>query len=1097
LAEKHNRDLIPFFLGLAGPFGPAKLPRTKLAAWFSLFANFSNPRVLHSTQALHDLYTSFLSHPDRSLQAAALSCLLTYKPPFLLLHEERLRGLLDDTRWRDELAQLDIANINGDERPTLVDAVIRLLFGFVRERRTRDRRGTVLAVLGGCTDSELDLLVTLMLKDVVPGALGATDMDVMPSVPAAVSLKQQIGFLQVLGDVLKQLGPRLISSWHALVSATISVTAHAQSSLEALRQDNKDLEEDVEPPPEDVEDADPQSSSPKQLRTIRQLGFRRLAGFFRISDSFDFGPYMTELFRTVVSPRLASLPRENTQAPSALMELLYVWSSDERYATFLVDYDERVLPQVYACLTAPGVKPTVISRILDIVDRLLSLVSLDEDVSQRIIRPHVSLLLSNLAILVQDTKSDTVASNQLAQRQIGILSGIAHYLSDGTQASTLLSLFFPLLRKPIKHVGERVKADILKIVVNTLPLVPDLAEPSSSTYTLTYELLSSLFQSVRSRQCRVALIAAFHALSSIDISVQGLAELLEQLNAYSTKRIGEPDFDRRLEAFAKLNGTMHTSLTPSQWLPLLYNLLHFIQDPNELAIRSNSAQGFKHFINAVAAGSDPDYQTIFLRKLLPGLKNGLRSKNEMVRSDVLGVIAYAVARCDNITTLQDMKVLLEDGDEEANFFNNIYHVQLHRRIRALNRLADHCDASHLRSSTLADVFVPLVGNLITPASHVDHHLVTAAITATGRMAKQLSWGAYYALVQQYLKLSGAKDGSERLYIRTMVAILDSFHFSMDGIASGETDAVELEDVNEEHKPPEPALASSRVSDAVNHRLLPALLRHLENREETEDTLRIPISIGIIKIALHLPGTIKEAQITKLITVLSQALRSKSSETRDITRDTLCKISVMIGPSCLPVILREMRGALIRGPQLHVLAYVTHAILTHVTKAENVETFKDLDNCVEDVAYISAEVIFGEPGKDVESEGFKTKMREVRSSGSKGLDSLAIIAKFITPPKISSLLKPLRAVMQETEALKVMLKVDDALQRVASGLNSNEHLGPKELLVLCHTLINNNSNFHKHGAKTDRKGKRGKRDAIVELKRNPDASEDHYTVNSFR
>jgi len=173
------------------------------------------------------------------------------------------------------------------------------------------------------------------------------------------------------------------------------------------------------------------------------------------------------------------------------------------------------------------------------------------------------------------------------------------------------------------------------------------------------------------------------------------------------------------------------------------------------------------------------------------------------------------------------------------------------------------------------------------------------------------------------------------------------------------------------------------------------------------------------------------------------------------------------------------------------------MLTHVTKAENVETFKTLDNCVEDVAHISAEVIFGEPGKDVESEGFKTKMREVRSSGSKGLDSLAIIAKFITPPKISGLLKPLRAVMQETEALKVMLKVDDALQRVASGLNSNEHLGPNELLVLCHTLINHNSKFHKHGAKTDRKGKKEKGDAIVELKRNPEVLEDHYTVNSFR
>ena len=1101
MAERHNRDLIPLFLNQASPLGPAKLPRTKLAAWFALFSNFTNPRVLHATQMLQDIYTSFLSYPDRPLQGLALSCLCTYKPPYLLPHADRLRGLLDESRWRDELAQLDIANFSGEERPAVVDAVVRLLFGFVRERRTRDRRGTVLAVLGGCSDSELDLLVKLMLQDVLPTALDTTDVGVVPSVASDASLKQQIGFLHLLGDVLKQLGTRLTSSWHALISATINLTFHAQSSLEALRQENKDPEEEMELLAEEIEEADLQASSPKQLRTVRQLGIRRFADFFRTSVPFNFEPYMKEAFRALLSPRLASLPRENTQAPSGLLDLLFVWSSDERYATFLVDYDERVLPQVYGCLTAPGVKPTVISRILDIVDRLLLLASVHEDIQQRAIRPHVTILLTNLTTLVQGTKGDTVGSNQLAQRQISILSGLSHYLADGTQASTLLKLFFPLLRKPTKHVGERVKTDILKIMANLFPLIPDLAEPSSSAYKLTFELVSSLFQSVRSRQCRVALIAAFHALSVVDVSLRDLAELLEQLNAYSTKRIEEPDFDRRLEAFSKLNETLHTSLTPSQWLPVLHNLLHFIQSPNELAIRSNSSQGFKHFVDAVVVKSDPEYQTIYLRRLLPGLKNGLRSKNEMVRSDVLGVIAYAVSRCDHITALQDMKVLLEGGDEEANFFNNIYHVQIHRRMRALNRLADHCDASRLRSSTLAEVFVPLVGNFIAPTSHTDHHLVTAAIAATGRMARHLSWGPYYALVQQYLKMAGTKDSSERLYIRTIVAILDSFHFPMDEIAvpqsSGELDAVEPEDTNEEQCPPEPALTSSRVSDAVNHRLLPALIRHLENRSEVEDALRIPVSIGIVKIALHLPEVIREAQVTKLVTVLSQVLRSKSSETRDITRDALCKICILIGPSYLPVILREMRGALIRGPQLHVLAYVTHALLVHVTKPENVETFKRLDNCVEDVAHISAEVIFGEPGKDVQSEDFKTKMREVRSSGSKGLDSLAIIARFITPPKISGLLRPLRAVMQETEALKVMVKVDDVLRRLSSGLNSNEHLGPKELLVLCHTLISQNSKFQKNVVKVSQKRKRAKGNAIVELKRDPVILEDHYAVNSFR
>ena len=1029
--------------------------------------------------------------------------MLTYKPPHLLPLTERLRGLLDDTRWRDELAQLDIASFAGEERPALIDVVIRILFGFVRERHTRDRRTTILATLNGCTNSELDLLVTLMLQTVLPAALENANSRAVMAIPSSIPLKPQVGFLHLLGDVLKQLGPRLIARWDALIITTISLTAHAQTSLEILKQEDRDPEDEAEPPAEAVEeDADPQASSPKLLRGIRQLGMRRLADFFRNSTPFDFTTYMSELFRTLISPRLASLPNENTQAPSALLDILYTWSSDERYATFLVDYDNRVLPQVYACLIAPNVKPTVVARVLDLVDRLLELSAGREDISQRIILPHVPLLLSNLAALVQGVKGDAVASDQLVQRQIGILSGLAHYISDGTQASTLLELFCPLLRKPNKQVGERTKADILNIVANLLPLIPGLTEPNSSIYRVTYDLISSLFQTVRSRQCRIALVAVFRALSIIDLSPQQLAEFIEQLNAFSSKRIEEPDFDQRLKAFTNLNDILYSSLTPPQWLPVLFNLLYCIQDPDELAIRSNSRQGFKHFIDAVVAGSDPEYQTIFLRKLFPGLKNGLRSKNEMVRADILSVIAYAVARCDGITTLQDMKVLLEGGEDEANFFNNIHHVQLHRRIRALNRLAEHCDERQLRSSNLADIFIPLVGNFVVSPSSLDHNLVTAAITATGRMARQLSWGPYYHLVQRYLKLSKAKDAPQRLCIRTIVAILDGFHFPMDEIATPEPsgllepDAFEPEGA-EEVDPIGPKQASDRISDAVNNKLLPALLRHLENRNETEDTLRIPISIGIAKIALHLPLTTREAQVTKLITTLSQVLRSKSSETRDLTRDTLCKISIMLGSSYLPIILGEMRGALTRGPQLHVLAYVTHALLVHVTKEDNVEAFRNLDNCVEDVAHISAEVIFGEPGRDVQSEDFKTKMREVRSSGSKGFDSLGIIAKLISPPKISSLLMPLRAIMQETETLKVMQKVDDALRRIAGGLNSNDHLVPKELIVLCHTLISQNSKLQKHMVKVEQKRKRAKEDAIVEPKGHAEDVDGHFTINSFR
>jgi U3 small nucleolar RNA-associated protein 20 len=212
--------------------------------------------------------------------------------------------------------------------------------------------------------------------------------------------------------------------------------------------------------------------------------------------------------------------------------------------------------------------------------------------------------------------------------------------------------------------------------------------------------------------------------------------------------------------------------------------------------------------------------------------------------------------------------------------------------------------------------------------------------------------------------------------------------------------------------------------------------------------------------MHLSETYQGPQISKIIVVLIQILRSKSQEVRDLTRETLCKNSTIVGPEPLPRIIKELRGALTRGPQLHALAFVTHSILVHATTGENAGRFTVLDGCVGDVAHISAEVVFRQSGKDVQSEEFKTKMREVRSSASKGLDSFMITAKHITASRIAAFLTPIRATMHETVAIKPMQQAEDVLRRIASGLNASASLKPVDILVLCQKLISQNAKFLK-------------------------------------
>jgi len=1073
------------------------------------------------------VYLTLLSHPDRSLQNISLSCLLAYKSPSLVPYEERIRGLLDDTRWREELTLLDIDGIPPALRSDAVDMIIRVLFGVMLGRGqgrggSAERRSAVLSTLAACTDQELGLLIDLMLKPIgwdrtsgqeltIEGVLCTTSVEIGQD---GVSQKQLVGFLNLLGDVLKNLGSRLVRYWPALLGATINIIATAHSRIEKVTdstfavevhtlegEEEEDLEDDVD----EIPISGPSTLHLKVTRAIRQIGVKRFTDFFGIPAVFDFTPYMPTAFKSFITPRLSSFNKENTQAPSALLELFHSWTIDGIHLSFLVDFNHDTLPKIFDCLIATNVKPSVISKIFDIVENIIHFSTEDEYISANLLKPFVSRLLSNLSGLMEKTKG-SILPTTIGQRQIAILSEVSKHCREPEQASTLLAMLIPLLRKPHKVVPDKVKVGLVKIVGDLIRLIPDLADRNSVTFQTTYRLLSRLFQTLRSRPARINLVSTFDRLAQTVTSLSDMADLLGSLNAYSVKRLDEPDFDRRLRAFASLNETFHQTMLPSDWLPVLFNMLYFIQDSGELATRANASFAMKHFIDHFAAQSSSDYDQIFLTVLYPGIKNGLRTKNESVRAELLSVLAYSVEKCTHVATIKEMEVLLEGGDEEANFFNNVLHVQVHRRSRALRRLADHCDEGHIRSSSIKEIFIPLVGNFIS-AGTVEHHLVDVAITTTGRMARRLAWTAYYALVRKYLSLSEAKDISERVYVRTLVSLLDNFHFSMDQVESkiGAVEVAEDEDEFGEDLPEPASTAISdqldiatvgQIGDAVNLRLLPKLLGFLESSDpNTENQTRILIAAGFVAVAKHLPVAARDAQITRLLTILSQILRSRSQEMRDLVRDSLNRIFVNLGPSYLPTLFRELRASLTRGPQLHVLAHITHSVISHVTTGEHASNFSTLDDCVNDIAHIAAEVVFGESGKDLQAEDFKSKMREVRGSSSRGLDSFSIIAKNISPSKISSLLAPVKGVMHETSSLKFMGLVDEVLKRITVGLNGNQHLDATELLTLCNTLISQNAKFLQQTPLRRRNSV--KNDVMVQVTRQVTSQSNHYADNSHR
>ena len=97
--------------------------------------------------------------------------------------------------------------------------------------------------------------------------------------PEYVSEKQQVGFLTLLGDLLKHLGSRVVPRWSALLERVLDLIAGAQAALNAHMVGAVDISAEEEPAEGEEEGHEEPTGSLRTLRSIRPLGLKRLADF--------------------------------------------------------------------------------------------------------------------------------------------------------------------------------------------------------------------------------------------------------------------------------------------------------------------------------------------------------------------------------------------------------------------------------------------------------------------------------------------------------------------------------------------------------------------------------------------------------------------------------------------------------------------------------------------------------------------------------------------------------------------------------------------------------------------------------------------------
>lgn len=830
-------------------------------------------------------------------------------------------------------------------------------------------------------------------------------------------LRKISGFVNLLNDIYGSLGYK----YNDVLRTSIEPLVYSLTISQKVIDDDNNADYDL--------------IVKKTARNIRQLGMKCLGDLFKVlGESFQWEEYINLIYEEIIKPRLNNFTEENLQQASSLMKLMTSWIELPNLISFL--YIDKFAPveAIISMITNPHVKESVVATVLDFSIAALSKRGMDSDDYFTLLALLVETLLKHLPTIL-----DITTNKEINAKAINILLILieGNYIDENSTRASLIESLTKALDKPSNQVDTKDKVFILL----SLSSLIDNYDCSFDDIKPLFQACSKAFRVYSDRHIRETLVRVFRSLGNRFVELDKVSHLLEGINSYSDKRIEEPNFEKRLGSFREINEELYLTLTTVQWLPIIYCALYFINDELELAIRTNATYTLNRFIDCFSQKTSIELAQghihIFKDVILPHLRIGLRKPNEVVQTEYISVLSHAVEHANYYSELNDMKVLLFSNDEEANFFKNVNHIQLHRRQRAVKRVAEY--RNKLSENSISHYILPIIEHYALSQDEKLRNITNETVDTISLLVRCVSWNQFKALFRRYI--SGMKNSKEELLknnVNLVVAVSKSLLASIEARNNKSSEDI-MKDLPSNH---------NDINNYITKEIFPSLLKTLTIRNDETIVSRIALSEAMISLVMCISDELIESELPGILTSTCQVMRSRSEELRDTVRKTLCKIAVILGPKYFKFILNELKGALSRGSQIHVLSFTVHALLVTVS---NVFEHGELDESTQLIIDIVMEDIFGAAGQEKDSDGYTSKMKEVKFK--KSFDSGEILCNNISLQCFGLLVEPIKLLLQENVSLKTQNKLDELLRRYALGLNRNEESSTRDVLLLSYELHN--------------------------------------------
>ncbi|XP_052022007.1 small subunit processome component 20 homolog [Apodemus sylvaticus] len=864
----------------------------QLIAHLQVFSKFSNPRALYLESKLYELYLQLLLHQDQAVQKIALDCIMTYRHPHILPYRENLQRLLEDRSFKEEIVHFSISEdstvVKAAHRADLFPILMRILFGRMKNKTGSKTQGKsasgtrmaiVLRFLAGTQPEEIQLFLDLLSEPVKHFKNGdccsaviqaVEDLDVSKVLPVG----RQHGVLNSLEVVLKNIS-HLISAYLPKILQILLCMTAAISHI--LDQREKIQLRFINP-----------------LKNLRRLGIKMVSDIFLDWETYQFrAEEIDAVFHGTVWPQICRLGSESQYSPTPLLKLISIWSRNARYFPLLAKQKPGhpecdILTNVFAVLSAKNLSDATASIIMDIVNDLLNLPDFEPTeavpslpvtgcvyadvvensepitVGGRLILPHVPAILQYLSKTTINTEKVKKKKNRAqVSKELGLLSKISKFMKDREQCSLLITLLLPFLLRG--SIAQDTELDILVTVQNLLQHCLD------PTHFL--RPLAKLFSVIKNKLSRQLLCTVFQSLSDFESGLKYITDIAK-LNAFDKRHLDDINFDVRFSAFQTITSNIKAmQRVDVDYLIAVMHNCFYNMEIGDMSLSDNASICLTSVIKRLAAlnVTEKEYKEIIHRTLLEKLRKGLKSQAESVQHDYTLILSCLIQTFPNQLEFKDLVQLTHSHDPEMDFFENMKHIQIHRRARALKKLAKQLLEGQvvLSSKSLQNYIMPYAMAPILDEKMLKHeNIITAATEVIGAICRHLSWPAYVYYLKHFIHVLQSGQINQKLAVSLLVIVLEAFHFDyktleeqMGNLKSEqntvemaeilEHEAMEVEDMDEEEKEqgPErlpdskeplegPKAAASEGTAAPEQERIPKSVSFLpRNKEELERTIQ--------------------------------------------------------------------------------------------------------------------------------------------------------------------------------------------------------------------------------------------------------------------